>query len=67
MPIEKLGVLIPLIVIINSDFLNGLNVKEAKEKISKFLIEKKQAKTKIIYRLKDWSISRQRYWGCQFL
>ena len=50
--------------LINSDFLNGLNVKEAKEKISKFLIKKKQAKTKIIYRLKDWSISRQRYWGC---
>jgi len=50
--------------LINSDFLNGLNVKEAKERISKFLIEKKQAKTEIIYRLKDWSISRQRYWGC---
>ena len=50
--------------LINSDFLNGLNVKEAKEKISKFLIEKKQAKIETIYRLKDWSISRQRYWGC---
>ena len=50
--------------LINSDFLNGLNVKEAKEKISKFLIKKKKAKSEIIYRLKDWSISRQRYWGC---
>ena len=50
--------------LINSNFLNGLNVEKAKEKISKFLIEKKQAKTEIIYRLKDWSISRQRYWGC---
>ena len=50
--------------LINSNFLNGLNVEKAKGKISKFLIEKKQAKTEIIYRLKDWSISRQRYWGC---
>ncbi len=50
--------------LINSDFLNGLNVKDAKEKISKFLIEKKKAKSETIYRLKDWSISRQRYWGC---
>jgi len=50
--------------LINSDFLNGLNVKNAKEKIAKFLIEKKSAKMKTIYRLKDWSISRQRYWGC---
>ena len=50
--------------LINSDFLNGLNVKNAKEKIAKFLIEKKSAKIETIYRLKDWSISRQRYWGC---
>ena len=50
--------------LINSNFLNGLNVEKAKEKISEFLIEKKQAKTEIIYRLKDWGISRQRYWGC---
>ena len=50
--------------LINSDFLNGLNIEEAKKKISDFLINKKQAKIETIYRLKDWSISRQRYWGC---
>ncbi len=50
--------------LINSDFLNGLNVEEAKKKISDVLIKSNQAKTEIIYRLKDWSISRQRYWGC---
>ncbi|PPR37967.1 MAG: Leucine--tRNA ligase [Alphaproteobacteria bacterium MarineAlpha6_Bin4] len=50
--------------LINSEFLNGLNIKKAQEKISKFLIKSKKAKTEIIYRLKDWSISRQRYWGC---
>ena len=50
--------------LINSDFLNGLNIGDAKKKISDFLINKKQAKIETIYRLKDWSISRQRYWGC---
>ena len=50
--------------LINSDFLNDLNVEKAKEKIASFLIERKQAKADTIYRLKDWSISRQRYWGC---
>ena len=50
--------------LINSKFLNGLNVKEAKKKISKYLIGQNMAKMKTIYRLKDWGISRQRYWGC---
>ena len=51
-------------ILINSDFLNGLTIEDAKEKISKFLINKKKAKSETIYRLKDWGISRQRYWGC---
>src|SRR6056300_691880 len=50
--------------IINSDFLNGLSVDEAKIKIIETLEEKKIGKKKISFRLKDWGISRQRYWGC---
>ena len=50
--------------IINSDFLNDLSVKEAQEKIIKIIEDKKLGNSKIIYRLKDWGISRQRYWGC---
>jgi leucyl-tRNA synthetase len=50
--------------IINSDFLNGLKVEEAKKIIIQKLKEKKIGNPKTIYRLKDWGISRQRYWGC---
>jgi leucyl-tRNA synthetase len=50
--------------IINSDFLNDLSVSEAQKKIIKIIEDKKLGNSKIIYRLKDWGISRQRYWGC---
>ncbi len=50
-------------VIVNSDFINGLEVKEAKEKISKWLEEKGLGKRKVNYKLRDWVFSRQRYWG----
>ena len=48
----------------NSDFLNGLSTRESKKIIIQKLTEKKIGNSKIIYRLKDWGISRQRYWGC---
>ena len=50
--------------IINSDFLNGLNILDAKEKIINEIEKKKLGKKKTLYRLKDWGVSRQRYWGC---
>ena len=48
---------------INSDFLDGLFVDDAKKKIIKWLEEKEIGKATINYRLRDWLISRQRYWG----
>ncbi len=50
--------------IINSEFLNNLNIDDAKEKIVLEIERKKIGKKKISFRLKDWGISRQRYWGC---
>ncbi len=49
--------------VINSDFLNGLSVKEASEKIIKFLEDKHIGEKKTNYKLRDWVFSRQRYWG----
>jgi leucyl-tRNA synthetase len=48
---------------INSDFLNGLEVEAAKNKITGWLEEKGIGKKKINYKLRDWVFSRQRYWG----
>ena len=49
--------------LINSDFLNGLSVKEAIDKMIKFLEDKNIGTKKVNYKLRDWVFSRQRYWG----
>ena len=49
--------------LINSDFLNGLEVKEAKAKIIDYLEGNKIGERKVNYKLRDWVFSRQRYWG----
>lgn len=51
-------------IMINSHFLNGMKVEEAKAEICKRLQENNQGDEQINYRLRDWGISRQRYWGC---
>lgn len=48
---------------INSDFLNGLTVEEAKEVIKDWLEKSGVGKRKVNYKLRDWVFSRQRYWG----
>lgn len=48
---------------INSQFLDGLPIMEAKEKIKDFIEEKGFGKRVINYKLRDWLVSRQRYWG----
>lgn len=49
--------------LINSDFLNGLTVAKAKEKIITWLENNKLGNAKVNYKLRDWVFSRQRYWG----
>jgi len=49
--------------LINSENFNGLDNFKAKEEITKYLFKKKFGRKKIQYKLRDWLISRQRYWG----
>jgi len=49
--------------LINSDKFDGLKDGEANKKITDFLIKKKLARKKVNFKLRDWGISRQRYWG----
>ena len=50
-------------ILVNSDFLNGLTVKDAIPVITKWLEEKGIGEAKVNYKLRDWVFSRQRYWG----
>jgi len=50
-------------VLVNSDFLNGLSVEDAKNKIQEWLTNKGIGSVKTNYKLRDWVFSRQRYWG----
>lgn len=49
--------------LINSGFLNGMEVKDAKKAVIDYLEEHKIGKRKVNYKLRDWVFSRQRYWG----
>ena len=51
-------------LLINSGVLNGLNFEQTINKLEELLTHKYLAKKKVNYRLRDWGISRQRYWGC---
>ena len=51
-------------VLINSGFLDGLDVERAKKEVAGKLIASGSAKKEINFRLRDWGVSRQRYWGC---
>ena len=50
-------------ILVNSDFLNGLTVKDATPAVTKWLEEKGIGAAKVNYKLRDWVFSRQRYWG----
>ena len=50
-------------IMVNSDFLNGLTVKDAIPAVTKWLEEKGIGQAKVNYKLRDWVFSRQRYWG----
>ena len=51
-------------VMVNSDFLNDLDILTAKKTIIKKIEDRGLGKKQTLFRLKDWGISRQRYWGC---
>ncbi|MDI9408869.1 MAG: leucine--tRNA ligase [Candidatus Pacebacteria bacterium] len=51
-------------IMINSEFLNGLDAKTAKERVIAQLSAANQGQASVAYRLRDWGVSRQRFWGC---
>jgi len=51
-------------VLMHSQFLDGLSFNEAKEEMTRRLVAKKIGIREVNYKLRDWGVSRQRYWGC---
>ena len=51
-------------ILINSSFINGKEIEDAKKIITDMLVSQKIGNKKINYKLRDWGLSRQRYWGC---
>lgn len=51
-------------VMINSDFIDGLSIEDAKNAIADRLEKLSRGERAVQYRLRDWGVSRQRYWGC---
>ncbi len=51
-------------ILFHSDFLDGLPVEEAKRRVIAWLEDHGRGRREITYRLRDWGVSRQRYWGC---
>jgi leucyl-tRNA synthetase len=52
------------VVLVNSGFLDGLSVAAAKEDVARRLVDAGVGERKVNFRLRDWGVSRQRYWGC---
>ena len=50
-------------ILVNSDFLDGLSVDDAKKKMIEYLVDKGIGHEKVNFKLRDWVFSRQRYWG----
>lgn len=48
----------------NSEFLNGMEIQDAKKEVIKRIESKNKGQGTTLYRLRDWGVSRQRYWGC---